>query len=479
MPLVPIQLPSRSNPSRFTQGGSTDLVNCIVEDIGQEGKSQLAIYAADGLQGFAAFAGITGGIRAALEVDGALYVVAATQLWKILENGDVTSLGSMSISASAPVYMARNRRSTPDIAIVCDGVMYYYRTSLAQVVDVDLLAPQSLDVVDGQFLIGTADNKWQIGDIDDASSWDALSFERADASPDAIVRVFSRQNEALIFGEYTCEFWRNVGGADATGFERSAVMDLGCLAEQSVARIEQTIAWVAHDRTVRLINGYAGQRISTPAVERDIEGLADTSTIRGMSWTRDGHSYYAITSDDWSWQYDTLSGGWTQRRSKDSFGADKPWTIVTTTEVFGKVIAGDRDDPIVYDMSSDFNNEAGTPIVMEITLAPVHAFPHPITVNAIYIDVEKGVGHDYDQAAQVTDAGLNPEIVLSWSRDGGATFTGRREIRIGRDGERRVRVRTHRLGQANQDGYVFKLQCSADVARAIYGMQADIERDRI
>ena len=68
--------------------------------------------------------------------------------------------------------------------IVCDGVMYYYRTSLSQVTDADLLAPLSLTVVDGIIIIGTAQNKWQAGDIDDASSWDPLSFQRADASPD-------------------------------------------------------------------------------------------------------------------------------------------------------------------------------------------------------------------------------------------------------------------------------------------------------
>ena len=59
---------------------------------------------------------------------------------------------------------------------MCDGVMYYYRTSLSQVTDADLLAPLSLTVVDRIIIIGTAQNKWQAGDIDDASSWDPLSF---------------------------------------------------------------------------------------------------------------------------------------------------------------------------------------------------------------------------------------------------------------------------------------------------------------
>lgn len=465
--LVPISLNAQSAPGRFTQGGTARIVNGFAEDVGSDGRVTFALYACDGLQGFAAIDGITTGIRSALEVDGSLYVVAGTQLFKVTSNSIVTSLGSMSISATAQVYMARNRRSTPDIAVVCDGVMYNYRTSLAQVTDVDLLAPLSLTVVDGIFIIGTADNKWQAGEIDDATAWDALSFERADASPDPVVRVFSRQNEALIFNEKTCEFWTNIGGADATGFSRSAVMDLGCIAANSVARLDQTVAWVAHDRTVRLLQGYSGNRISTPAVERDIEALADKSAIDATSWTRDGHSYYQISTADWTWVYDSQKG-WTNR---ESYGAAN-WRISTVTEAFGKVIAGDRDSPNLYEMGQQFGDEAGDPLVMSVTLPAVSAYPYRITLHALYIDVERGVGTGQGNAEDI-----DPEIMLEWSRDGGATFIGSRMLKIGGQGKRLQRVVARRIGQSKDLGFVLRISCSAKVARAIYGVYADFDRD--
>ena len=464
--LVPLSLNMKSAPSRFQQGGAARLVNGFAEEIGAEGKVTFALYCADGLQGFASLDGITTGIRAALEVDGALYVVAGTQLWKVQSNGVVTSLGSMSISASAPVYMVRNRRSTPDIVIVCDGVMYYYRTSLAQVTDADLLAPLSCTVVDGIVIIGTANNKWQAGDIDDASAWDPLSFERADASPDPVVRVFSRQSELLVFGELTCEFWTNAGLADATGFSRTSVMDLGCLAAQSVARLDQTVAWVAHDRSVRLLQGYQGQRISTPAVERDIEALADKSTIRATSWTRDGHSYYQISSPSWTWVYDSQYG-WANR---ESYGSNR-WRISTVTEAFGKVICGDRDSPNLYEMSQDFKDEAGDPLVFSVTLPPVTAYPYPVSISALYIDVERGVGTGQGEAQDI-----DPEIMVEWSKDGGATWVGPRVLKIGQQGKRLTRVVARRLGQSLL-GFTFRLSCSAKVSRAIYGVYAEIEKD--
>lgn len=466
---IPLGLTSSSAKARFRQGGNATLVNAFAEEIGPQGKVTFALYCSDGLEGFATLPGITSGIRQAIEVDGALYAVAGTQLWKIQSNGNVTSLGSMSISATAPVYMARNRRSTPDIVIVCDGVMYYYRTSLAQVTDADLLAPLSCTVVDGIIIIGTANNKWQAGDIDDASAWDPLSFERADANPDPVVVVFSRQNEALIFGTNTTEFWPNVGGADATGFARSAVMDLGCLAAQSVARIDQTVAWVAHDRTVRLLKGYAGERISTPEVERDIEALADKSTIVATSWTREGHNYYQISSDSWTHLYDSKYG-WQARKS---YGSTR-WRVSTVTEAFNKVLCGDRDSPNIYEMSQSFKDEAGDPLVMSVTLPPVTAYPHPITCNALHIDVERGVGTGQGDAQDI-----DPEIMLYWSKDGGATFAGPRALKIGQQGKRMQRVTARRLGQATEHGFTFKIECSAKVSRALYGVYAELEKDAV
>lgn len=468
MPLIPLALTTSSTPSRFQQGGNARLVNAFAETIGKQGKVTFGLYAVDGLQGFAAITGITTGIREAIEVDGAIYAVAGTQLWKLQSNGVVTSLGSMSISATAPVYMGRNRRATPDIGIVCDGVMYVYRSpTLSQVVDADLLAPLSLTVVDGIFVIGTANNKWQAGEIDDAFAWDPLSFERADASPDAVVRVFSRQNEALIFGEQTCEFWANAGTADATGFARSSVMDLGCLAPNSVARLDQTIAWVAHDRTVRLLEGYSGKRISTPAVERDIETLADKTAIRAASWTREGHSYYQISSDSWTWIYDSVYG-WANRESHNA----KRWRVATVTEAFGKVICGDRDSPNFYEMSQSFKDEAGDPLVMSVTLPPVVAFPHPITVHGVHVDVERGVG-----TGNGDEEDVDPEIMVEWSKDGGATWNGPRLVKIGAQGQRKTRVSTWRFGQACEHGFTFRISCSAKVSRALYGVYAEVEKD--
>lgn len=468
--IVPVSLGTRSNPARFAQGGSARLINCYAEDAGGEAKVPWPIYACDGLQGFAVLPDANGGVRASIEVDGFYYCVAGTRAYKVQSNGSVTLIASMNIDDTSPVYMARNRRAVPDIGIVCGGLMYNIRANvLTQVTDADLLSPTSLAFVDGYFVIGTANNTWQIGAIDDATAWDALDYTRADANPDAVVAVSAIQSQAVIFGEVSTEFHRNTGGADFP-FERVTSVDIGLLAAGSIQPVEQTLAFVGHDRTVRMFGGYEAVRISTNAVERDIEDLADRSTIRSATWVKDGHTFYAITSAEWTWVYDTVTKFWHERRS---YGRPN-WNIATVTAFAGKLIAGHLTEGKIYEMSADFFDEAGEPLVSEVVLPPVHAFPYPLIFNAVYLDVQRGVGTGVGAVEDV-----DPEIMLSWSEDGGETFAGQRLLKLGQMGKTTQKVRTHRLGRSGENGRVFKVSCSAKVARALYGMTVDIDKAAI
>ena len=333
--------------------------------------------------------------------------------------------------------------------------------------DVDLLAPTSMAFLDGYFLIGTANNTWQVGALDDAANWDALSYTRADANPDAVVRVAALQRDAVIFGEVSTEFHRNTGAA-VFPFDRVAAIDIGCLSAASVTTVEQTLAWVAHDRTVRMLAGYEARLISNHAVEQAIEKVADKTQISGTSWVNNGHTFYCLTSPDWTWVYDTRTDRWHER---SSYGQTN-WRVSCVAAFNGKLIAGDATRPILYEMSPEFGDEAGEPLIASTTLPPVHTFPEPITVHAVHIDCERGVGTGQGETQDV-----DPEIMLEVSRDGGNTFSTERRLKIGEQGNRVLRVKSHRFGQSESDGFTFRVSCSAKVVRALYGMSAEVERN--
>lgn len=206
MAIVPVKLNNRSAPSRYRQGGDAHLINCYVEQIGDEGKAPWAIYASDGLRSWATLDQADGGIRASIYADGILYVVAGTRFYSINPSSQIsTFIGTLTgFNATAPVYIERNRASSLELMIVSNGFGFYYKNgTLANItsVDADLFAPYSLTFNNGYFIIGTQDNRYQAGTIDNVLSWEPLSFGRADANPDQIVRVDQYQGDLVIFGD--------------------------------------------------------------------------------------------------------------------------------------------------------------------------------------------------------------------------------------------------------------------------------------
>jgi hypothetical protein len=472
MTIVPLSLTNKSNPARFKQGGSAQLINCYVEEIGQEGKVPWAIYASDGLQGFCAVNGANGGCRAGINVDGVIYVVIGTQLHTIDSNGNDTLIGSMNIDQAAPVFIQRNRRVPPDVMIVCDGLGYYCRSGvLTQITDPDFLAAITMDFSDGYFGVTTTLSEWGIGAIDDASAWNGLDIATADANPDSLVRIGALQAQFMLFGERSTEIWVDTGGADFA-YQRSSVLEIGMLpgASNSLATVEQSLCWVAHDRTVRMLgDGYNAQRVSTAAVERDIQSVADPSTINATSWVSNGHTFYKITCPAWTWVYDTVTSLWHQRQS---YGQPN-WNISFVVQFGERIIAGDGTSANLYEMSPLFFDDAGSPLISTVVFPPVHAYPYRTTHNCLYIDAERNVGTGQGMAQDI-----DPEMMLEWSDDDGATFKTQRTISLGQQGEKKPRlVPVTRLGQAKSNGRVYRMSWSAKVARALYQCSADIVKD--
>jgi hypothetical protein len=346
--------------------------------------------------------------------------------------------------------------------------MYNYRTSLNQVTDVDLLAPLSLAYLDGYMITASTLGKWQIGAIDDASAWDALDVTRAESDPDEVIAVHEYGDTVVTFGERSTEYWDNTGAADFP-FERVDTKNFGCGAKNSVAMVGQTLFFIDHARQVCMLQGYDATRVSNHAVERAIESISDRDTITATSWVKGGHQFYVITSSDWTWAYDTLTSTWHQKKSHGR----ENWRVSCVVDFDGVLIAGDADSGIIYEMSDTFGDEAGDPLIMTVIPPAVHAFPYRLAMHAAYIDIEAGVGTDAD-STETQD--VEPELMLSWSDDGGATFGSTRNLSLGRAGQRRKRVKCFKLGTTGEDGRVFKLSCSAKVARAMYGLTLDVTR---
>lgn len=421
------------------------------------------LVAHDGLADFATLS--SPGVRGMLEVGAYLWVVSGRQVYRVDQGGGVTAIGG--IPTDGPVYMVRNRRVIPQVAILSSGLLYVIDTGtsvMKQVTDPDLPPGSSMSVLDGYGIIPVSNGRWFISGLDDFTTWDPLEFGTADSNPDDIVRSATREGEEVLFGERSIEWWKDTGDIDfpfAGG--RVAIAEIGCLAAGSVATLDRTLMWVAHDGTVRIMAGYDGQRISTHQVERDIASV-DPNTLTATSWASRGHQFYSLSSPSFTHVWNKTTGSWSERRS---YGANR-WRGSVVSKFGTQWIAGDATLGKLYRMSPDAYAEGNDPLVMTVQTPPAHGFPSRLQVGAMFIDVVPGVGLNTSAPAD-----LDPEMMVKWSDNGGQTWTGERRVTLGRQGNSVWRAVIRRLGIIPPTGRTFELSISAAVAKGIISASLD------
>jgi hypothetical protein len=464
---TPLALPARSSPGRFGVEAASRLINCYAEALGPDGKSQIAAYVTEGLDTWKTVAA-DGGCKCLLATENYLYGVAGTKMFAIDASGTITIL--LTYSTAGPCYMARNRRNpTTQIGVVNSATAQYHyieNTTVTQVTDPDLAGtPGSIAFKDGYFVIPTNFGRYFITGEDNAATVAATDFGKAQRSPDEISRVLSSETDIMLLGSDSIEWHANQAAGDGLfPFVPVAQIELGVLGAQACCRLDRTIVFAASDGTVRLVSGYGAERISTHAVERAIGALSDPSTIVmwGVNAKSTGHSWIVMESDSWTWVYGLRTGEWHERRS---YGLNR-WRATQSVVWQGMTIVGDYATGELYQLSGSYYSDGGDPIVMEVHYPPLAAGPFPIEVHALHVDTLPGQGLVTGDAADTS-----PEMMLSWSDDGGKTFSPERQAEIGERGNTNARAKWTRLGMIRRNGRTFKVKVSASIARAVTGAQ--------
>lgn len=463
MPIQQISLGVGSARSRYGFEGDARLVNCYAENLGNTGKVPMPLYAIDGLTDFASLS--DSGVRAMLALESQLYAVVGRSIVEIDPAGSETVLGG--IIGDGLVTMARNRASTTQVGICVDGLFKIVQGGvLSTVTDTDLPPANSICHLDGYFILTIPDGRFFITSLNDGTAIDALDFAKAEANPDGLVRGFSRGRDLLLFGNKSLEAWGNTGGEDFP-FTRTTSIEVGCLAPGSVATVDQTVGWIAHDGTVRLLNGYQANKISDHGVERAIDEDADPSGVMGFSWQRRGHTFYALTGTTWTWVYDLATGLWHER---ESVGYSGRWRCSAYAKFGERHVFGDVSAAKLYTGDPNVKLEGSESIIMTVQTPIIHAYPNKLQFNRFFADIVPG------QGLNTTDVhNSDPQVMISYSEDGGHTWSGERFMSIGELGARKKRVVARRLGLSGEDGRMFRLRISADVVSAITGAAVDVE----
>jgi hypothetical protein len=433
---IPIQWAVGSHKGRSEKANGSRLVNLFAEALPQDSKSSVVLY---GTPGTAVFSKLpTYPILGMQVMNNELYAVTNSNLYKVNKDGSYLDLGAIKITGR--VSSATNGI---DIVIVDGSHGYSYnKDNGIKVLGGDGWYPaNTVTYQDGYFVfnrIGTG--QFFLSKLL-STEFDALDYASAEGAPDDTVAVISDHRELWVFGERSTEVWYNSGDPDFP-FERmqGAFVERGIAAAHSAAKIDNSVFWLGDDRIIYRANGYLPQRISTHAVEYSIRsGKVDDA----FSYTYDdeGHKFYLITfpSQNITWCFDVSTGLWHER-------SHYQWVRHHSNcyaKCFGRNLVGDFQNGYVYELSMNSMMDDSDPIVREAVSPPIHAMRNNISMSSFEIDMESGIGLTYGQ-------GDDPQAMLSWSDDGGKTWSNEHWASIGKIGEYLTRVKWNRLGMFRQ-----------------------------
>jgi hypothetical protein len=436
------------------------LINVFAEKQPPGSKAEIVLLPTPGLVEFATCG--SGQVRGFIEMAGLFYVVSGPAVYKVSATGTATLVGSL--TAGGPVTMAQN--GTQCLIVVPETGEGFVATSssVTLISDIDFPLASSCTFLDGYFIVSEKDTgAFHLSALGDATDWPGDTQE-AERSPDNLVRIIRVGSVLWLIGETSTEIWSNVGAADFPLAQVSgAYIDRGCASRDSVDERLGTVFWLGDDRVIYRSDNFQPVRISNHAIEQAIAGYARVSDAQGSIYEQEGHIFYCLTFPlaEATWVYDTATGFWHERASEGRSN----YRCGTLGNFAGAAIGGDLVDGRLYTLNPTVSTEDGDVIIRTATGTPFFADNKRVFYSRFDAEFERG--------ASAYAEGINGEVFLTTSDDGGRTWSNERWRPLGFVGEYRPRVQWHRLGSARER--VFRLQWSDDVRTALIAVNLDVE----
>jgi len=467
--------------ARSVNAADNRMVNLFPEIVPEAGKEPAFLNRAPGLKFLATIGtGPIRGLWAFSSSDSTAFVVSGTELYKITTAYAPTLLGT--VAGTGPVSLADNGTQ---LFIAANGPSYIYNNTtnaFGQITDPDFPGAVTVCYLDGYFVFNEPNSqKLWVTALLDGTSIDPLEFASTEGSPDGLVAVAANFREVWAFGTNSIEVWYDSGATDFP-LQRiqGAFNELGCAAPYSVAKMDNGMFWLGRDRRgqgmVYRANGYTGQRISTHAIEWQIQQYSDISDAIAYTYQQDGHSFYVLIfpTGNATWVYDAATEAWHERAGW--VNGDFTRHRSNCQMAFNNQIAvGDYSNGNIYAFDLDVYADNGS---IQKWLRSWRALPtgqnnlKRTAHHSLQLDCESGVGlngfvlnediylqteddnylitesGDYLIAEQQTIAtqGADPKVMLRWSDDAGHTWSNEHWSPVGKIGAYYHRVFWRRLG---------------------------------
>lgn len=460
MPKTPIPLIAGEGRAASKFVSSRSLVNCYLESSG----GRPALYGGPGFASRLTLA--TGPVRGLHTFGSTLIAVGGNRLYTVTEGGTATDRGQ--INGTDALSIADNGSQVMIVSNAEEKSWIWDGTTLTQITDTSFSPASSVAFLDQYFITSIkGTGRFQISDLGDGLTWSALDVATAESLPDNLLRVFTDNRDLLLWGTDSAESQYNSGGADFPFARAQTFFQLGLAGRDAIDRVDNTLAFLASDGTVRVVRGGTPVIISTPAIAAEIARWTDKSLARAFSFSMRNHQFWVLRHPNGCVIWDASApseDAWHLRRSYNS----DTWRIGYAAQIWGLTLFADFETGKIYTMDADSQVEASQPLVRYVQSEPLGPGSY-FTLNELELLAEPGVG--------LTSA-ANPKVWCELSRNGGKTFGARMERRLGSRGEYEKRiVWDGGFGQFRPEGGVVRFGMSDNAPFVIKAALADYTVD--
>jgi hypothetical protein len=436
---VSIRLPTASynQPSR----NSARLLNCYAQ--ASTGKVPVEVV---GTPGVVTYRALEAPGRGLAVQSGEVLAVAGNALYNVLNGSEVgTITGSGVLTFAAGVSQ-----------LVTDNGYIYQGGTVAAITDADLPLFAAVDFVDGYVLgVERGTGKFYGSALNDSSDWAGLDFATAEGAPDNLVTLKVDHREVILFGTDTTEIWWNSGAAGFP-FERTSggFIELGCCARLGVAKADNSVFWLASDRTIRRLSGRTPVKVSQIGVEEALAAYTTVNDCEAISYTYAGNIIvqFHFPTEGKTWCLNVTTAEW----------FEQDYRFVAAIQHDGKTWVQAEDGTVGY-LSPNVYTVFGENVTREVTTG--HVFAGHQRVFVAQLDAILRTGD--------IDPDLIPMLQLDVSYDGANTWHGLPSRELGRMGGYRQVCRWTRLGVARD--IVVRVRVSDAVPFHLMGVEVEAE----
>lgn len=347
--------------------------------------------------------------------------------------------------------------------------------TLIRITDAYFLGANTVTYAGGYFVFDHPDTgQYYCSDLQNGITGDPLLIATAESSPDNLLGVKRFHKEIWLFGTDSVDVGYASGNIDFPFTPNKNVsIEYGCAAIGTVATTANSIFWLGNDpdgnRVIWMATGYQPKKISNFGVDYALSQMSDISDATAYTYQENGKWYYVInfTLANQTWVYNVNMDAWHERLYWNTYlGVYERHRAEAHVFCFGKHLVGDYSNEKVYDMNMSYYDDDGDVIRRERRSQHTTADLQFLYFNILQLDMETGAGIATGAAED-----MNPTIELSWSDDGGHTYSIPRAEATGKMGEYTKRVRWLQCGRSRDR--IFKSVYTARTKYNIFALHAN------